>query len=47
MCTDAKKNEHDFSLGGSVDFAGHHDLSDAHLGQTTLTNETLDHEFST
>ncbi len=48
MCTEAEKNEHGFSQGGSVNFAGQcHYFSDALLGQTTPTKETIDHEFST
>ncbi len=41
MCIDAEKNEYGFSLGGSVNYAGHHHFSDTLLGQTTPTKETL------
>ncbi len=48
MCTEAEKNEHGFSQGGSVNFAGQcHYFSDALLGQTTPTKETIHREFST
>ncbi len=47
MCTEDEKNKYNFSLGGSVNFAGHHHFSDALLDGNTPTKDTLDNEFST
>ncbi len=47
MCTEAKKKEHNFSLGGNINFVGHHHFSDTLFDWFTWTKLKLDHEFST
>ncbi len=47
MCAEAQKKKNGFSLGGHINFAGHHCSSDDLLDETTPTKETLDNEFST
>ncbi len=46
MCTEAERKKYGISLGGSVKFPEHHHFSDALIGGTTPTKETLDNKFS-